>query len=147
VVRNCALPISFRPVRHRGRGNSVASTDGAIEFDVKGHHQGHSRLTSVSVCYLAARKKESLEIVDWSRIPTLCFSFFAAAIHFNGSGPTLRPPTVSPELLRQEAALQREFTYKLQVDRKIRLQRIYTPMRIANADGQYVSPVNVNVPG
>ena len=104
MVRNCALPVSFRPVRHRGRGNSVASTDGAIEFDVKGHHQGHSRLTSVSVCYLAARKKESLEIVDWSRIPTLCFSFFVAAIHFNGSGPTLRLPTVSPELLRQEAA-------------------------------------------
>src|SRR5439155_2295851 len=40
----------------------------------------------------------------------------------------------STQLLQQEAALQREFTYKTIVERRIKLQRIYTPMRLANAD-------------
>jgi beta-barrel assembly-enhancing protease len=49
-------------------------------------------------------------------------------------GPTLRPPTISPQLLEQEAALQHELLLKTVVDRTARLQRIYTPLRIANAD-------------
>jgi Peptidase family M48 len=58
-------------------------------------------------------------------------------------GPVLQTPKVSPDLVRQEAALQREFTYKMIVERKTRLQRIYTPLRIANADlcGDKLSPV------
>jgi Peptidase family M48 len=58
-------------------------------------------------------------------------------------GPTLRPPAIPPQLLEQEVALQRELLLKTLVDRKSRLQRIYTPLRIANADlcGSNVSPV------
>ena len=58
-------------------------------------------------------------------------------------GPTLQPPSVSPHLLEQEAALQRELLFKTLVDRQARLQRIYTPLRIANADlcGADISPV------
>jgi hypothetical protein len=58
-------------------------------------------------------------------------------------GPVLQTPKVAPDLLRQEAALQREFTYKMLVERRTKLQRIYTPLRIANADlcGDKVSPV------
>jgi Zn-dependent protease with chaperone function len=46
-------------------------------------------------------------------------------------------------LLEQEAALQRELLFKTYADRKARLQRIYTPLRLANADlcGSNVSPV------
>ena len=51
-----------------------------------------------------------------------------------GCGPTLQPPAISPHLLEQEAALQRELLFKTRVDRLARLQRIYTPLRIANAD-------------
>ena len=36
-------------------------------------------------------------------------------------GPTLRPPTVSPELLRQEQEAQRELTFKINVERQMRL--------------------------
>lgn len=49
-------------------------------------------------------------------------------------GPVLQTPKVSPDLVRQEAALQREFTYKMAVERRTKLQRIYTTLRIANAD-------------
>jgi hypothetical protein len=58
-------------------------------------------------------------------------------------GPTLRPPAISPQLLEQEVALQRELLFKTLIDRKSRLQRIYTPLRLANADlcGSNVSPV------
>jgi hypothetical protein len=37
-------------------------------------------------------------------------------------------------MLRQETILQREFIYKTIGERKIKLQRIYPPMRLANAD-------------
>jgi beta-barrel assembly-enhancing protease len=72
----------------------------------------------------------------------IAFAVFAVA-GVSACGPTLRPPSVSPDLLRQEAALQREYTYKMIVERRIKLSRIYTPLRIANADicGQSVSPV------
>jgi hypothetical protein len=58
-------------------------------------------------------------------------------------GPTLQPPRVSPHLLEQEAALQRVLLFKNRADRLARLQRIYTPLRIANADlcGSNISPV------
>jgi Zn-dependent protease with chaperone function len=82
--------------------------------------------------------------MDRARLRSNSFSLlFLITVALGGCGPTLRPPEVSPQLLRQEASLQREFTYKLLVERKIRLQRIYTPMRIANADlcGPNVSPV------
>jgi len=72
----------------------------------------------------------------------ITFAIIAAGT-LGACGPTLRPPSVSPDLLRQEAALQREYTYKMTVERRIKLSRIYTPLRIANADicGQSVSPV------
>jgi hypothetical protein len=65
------------------------------------------------------------------------------SIALSACGPTLRAPTVSPYLLQQEAELQREYTYKTVIERRIKLQRIYTPLRIANADicGPNVSPV------
>jgi S1-C subfamily serine protease len=58
-------------------------------------------------------------------------------------GPTLQPPAVSSHLLEQEARLQRELLFKTSVDRSARLQRIYTPLRIANADlcGSNISSV------
>lgn len=58
-------------------------------------------------------------------------------------GPTLRPPPVSPQLLEQEQTLQKELTFKTIIDRQASLQRIYLPLRIANADlcGSNVSPV------
>lgn len=73
----------------------------------------------------------------------LLISILLIAFALGGCGPTLKTPTVSPYLLQQEAELQREYTYKTIVERKIKLQRIYTPLRIANADicGRNVSPV------
>lgn len=60
-----------------------------------------------------------------------------------GCGPTLSPPAISPQQLEQEVQLQRELLFKTLVDRQARLQRIYTPLRIANADlcGSNLSPV------
>jgi hypothetical protein len=56
------------------------------------------------------------------RLTVLCFLIIFLLL--SACGPTLRPPSVSPEMLRQEAALQREFTYKMVVERQIRLQRV-----------------------
>ncbi|HXG51504.1 MAG TPA: M48 family metalloprotease [candidate division Zixibacteria bacterium] len=58
-------------------------------------------------------------------------------------GPALQPPKVSPQLLERESALQRELLFKTLIERKVQLQRLYTPLRIANADlcGADVSPV------
>jgi hypothetical protein len=69
--------------------------------------------------------------------------FIACALAITGCGPTLRPPAIPPRLLEQEAALQRELLFKSLIDRKARLQRIYIPLRIANADlcGSNLSPV------
>jgi beta-barrel assembly-enhancing protease len=70
-------------------------------------------------------------------------SLALAVIMLSACGPTLQPPTVSPQLLRQEQEAQRELAFKSTVDRQMRLQRIYTPLRIANADlcAPNVSPV------
>jgi hypothetical protein len=69
------------------------------------------------------------------------FSFLLFGIA--GCGPALQSPQVSPQLLEQEAELQRELTFKTFVDRQNRLQRIYTRLRIANADmcGSNLTPV------
>jgi beta-barrel assembly-enhancing protease len=58
-------------------------------------------------------------------------------------GPTLQRPAVTPELFEREAHLQREMLFKTLIDRRARLQHIYTPLRIANADlcGAYIAPV------
>jgi len=62
------------------------------------------------------------------------FLLFVLSFALAACGPTLRPPAIPPQLLEQEAALQRELLFKTLVDRRTRLQRIYTPLRIANAD-------------
>jgi Zn-dependent protease with chaperone function len=66
-----------------------------------------------------------------------------SAVMLGACGPVLQTLQVSPDLLRQEAALQREFTYKMMIERRMKLQRIYTALRIANADicGEKVTPV------
>jgi hypothetical protein len=65
------------------------------------------------------------------------------AVGLAACGPTLQPPRISSQLLQQEASLQRELLLKAAVDRQARLQRIYTPLRISNADlcGTNVSSV------
>ena len=61
----------------------------------------------------------------------------------SGCGPVLQRPPVSADLVKAEAEHQRDATAKLYIDRMNRLQRIYNPLRIANADlcGANVSPV------
>jgi beta-barrel assembly-enhancing protease len=80
-------------------------------------------------------------MVKRSRVSLIFFCSFLPALF--ACGPTLQPPAVSPQLLEQEAELQRELLLKTVVDRKARLQRIYTPLRIANADlcNTKISPV------
>jgi hypothetical protein len=58
-------------------------------------------------------------------------------------GPSLRPPGVSPQMLENEAALQRELLLKTRVERQAKLKNIYTRLQIANADlcGPNISPV------
>jgi hypothetical protein len=67
-------------------------------------------------------------MVKRSRVSLIFFCSFLPALF--ACGPTLQPPAVSPQLLEQEAELQRELLLKTVVDRKARLQRIYTPLRI-----------------
>ena len=76
-------------------------------------------------------------------VRTLLGSVIVFGLMATACGPTLQPPRVSPHLLEQEAALQRELLFKTRADRLARLQRIYTPLRIANADlcGSDISPV------
>jgi hypothetical protein len=71
------------------------------------------------------------------------------AVGLAACGPTLQPPPIPSQLLQQEAALQRELLLKTAVDRQTRLQRIYTPLRISNADlcGTNVSPVTGLIDG
>jgi hypothetical protein len=65
------------------------------------------------------------------------------AVTLYACGPALRPPPVSPQLLQQEIEYQREMTFRTDVERRIKLHRIYTPLRLANADlcGEKVSSV------
>jgi Zn-dependent protease with chaperone function len=74
---------------------------------------------------------------------TRLFTVLTLALPFCACGPALRPPSVSPQLLQQEIELQREMTFRTDVERRIKLQRIYTPLRLANADlcGANVSAV------
>jgi Peptidase family M48 len=70
-------------------------------------------------------------------------TILAFALSFYACGPALRPPPVSPQLLQQEIELQREMTFRAYLERWIKLQRIYTPLRMANADlcRSNISPV------
>ena len=78
----------------------------------------------ISITKVAAR------YISVGKLSALC----AILATLSACGPTLRPPAVSTQLLEQEAALQRELLFKTFVDRSARLQRIYTPLRISNAD-------------
>ncbi len=80
-------------------------------------------------------------MVKQTRVLLILFSFLLPTL--SACGPTLQPPAISPQLLEQEVALQRELLFRTVVDRTARLQRIYSPLRIANADlcGSNISPV------
>jgi hypothetical protein len=84
----------------------------------------HSRKAHIFKTEIATMLRRSSQII-------ILLSFLAGLF---ACGPTLQPPTISRQQLEQEAELQRELLFKSFTDRSARLQRIYVPLKIANAD-------------
>ena len=67
------------------------------------------------------------------KIPIIVIVAFLS-ISILSCGPQLQRPTVSPDLVQQERALQVEMAFKMNVKRNKQLHRVYSPLRIRGAE-------------